>query len=505
MKILTSGEIKRLEAKAGEQGVSMQQLMRNAGLAAAQHVSELAELSSSSPAAVAVLCGRGNNGGDGFVCAMKLWDDGFDVIVVLADGEPSSPLAVLEYRKLLGKVRVVDFAKKSVAAEVVLRQADVIVDAIFGFGFKGELKGKEQEIVKICNKLGARKLSIDLPSGVECDTARVSGLAFRAEKTVTFSALKPACVSFPAAGFCGEVVVEDVGVPSSVMESAESKLHAADGEYVRGKLPFFLPDAHKGTRGTLVMVCGSYGMIGAAVMAAKAALRSGVGLLNMVVEEKVYPLIAAAVPEAVFTILKLEDSRSYAELRRVLERADACVVGCGLGKTAKELCSAVIDCCEVPLVIDADGLNYLAENKAKLRDIKCPVLLTPHPGEMARLTGFEVAAIQKDRLNTAREYARENKVNLLLKGAGTIVTNGEESSVNTNGNPGMAKGGSGDVLSGIIGAFAAQGMELMTAGVAGAYVHGLAGDMCAAMLTERAMQPTDMIEMLPEVFVRKKM
>ncbi len=498
MRILKSEAIKRLESRAADSGIGMQQLMRNAGAKLAQHVKEIAE----APSAVAILCGRGNNGGDGFVCAMDLWDDGYDVIVILSEGEPKAGLALMEYRRLLGKVRVVDFEAKTDAAEIILRQADVIIDAMFGIGFSGKLSGNSLKIAEICNTLGAKKISADIPSGTECDTAKVNGVAFKADTTITFTVHKPATVSYPARAFCGEVIVEDVGIPEKLIDSAQSRIMLTDSEHVKAKLPRLEDDTHKGKRGKLTMLCGSYGMAGALIMSARAALRSGVGLLNIVTDRRTYPLVAAAVPEAVFTVLDFDDSRSYAKLRLLIEGSTACLMGCALGKELSEkICGAVIDCCEVPLIVDADALNYLALHREKIREIKCPAVFTPHLGEMSRLTDKTAEELQADRINAAESYAYDNKVVLVLKGAGTIIADRSETAVNPTGNAGMAKGGSGDVLAGIIASLAAQGMKSFDAAAVGAYIHGAAGDICAEWLSQRSMLPTDIIERLPSVFL----
>ncbi len=497
MKILKSNDIKKLEARAE---IGLQRLMRNAGAAVAYYAKKLAE----APSAVAVICGRGNNGGDGFVCALSLWDDGYDVIVILAEGEPKSDLAVIEYRKLFGKVRVADFAARPEAAEVVLRQADVIIDAMYGIGFSGRLSGNSLKITELCNSLSSKKIAVDIPSGAECDTAKVGNTAFTADKTITFTAHKPATASYPAHGFCGEVVVENIGISEAEIAAIDSRIMLTDRGFIKRKLPALKPDSHKGTRGKLTMLCGSYGMAGALIMSAKAALRSGVGYLNIVTDRRTYPLVAAAVPEAVFTVLDFDDSRSYAKLRLLIESSTACLMGCGLGEDlAEKVCGAVIDCCEVPLVIDADGLNFISRHKEKIRELKCSAVFTPHPGEMERLSGKETAEIQTTRLSVAEAYAHENKVVLALKGAGTVVTTGGKTALNPTGNAGLARAGSGDVLAGIIASLAAQGMEAFDAAAAGVYIHGAAADICAEWFSQRSMLPTDILEALPEVFLNE--
>lgn len=499
MKILKSDEIRRIELAAEESGLSMKYLMRAAGLSVAQQIEDM----TSPPSAIAVLCGRGNNAGDGFVCALKLWEDGYDVIAILADGEPKTDLARHEYRRLLGKVRVVNYPEKPTAAETVIDQADIIIDALFGFGFSGTLSGSPLKLVELANQAKAKRLAIDLPTGVDCDSARVSEHAFKADYTVTFTALKPALVSYPAKGYCGEVFLRQVGVPDEFISEARSNIVCPELEDISALLPKLDPNSNKGSHGTLAIVCGSHGMTGACVMAARAALRSGVGLVNIVTEASTYPIIAAQVPEAVYTIVDYSVPHDIEKLKLTLEKADACLVGCGMGKALSEkICDIVFASCKAPIVIDADALNFLSRHKEKLHSLNANTVFTPHPGEISRLTGRAVDDIQSDRMGAAQSFARENGGILLLKGAASIIANGSQLVVNPTGNAGMAKGGNGDVLSGIIASLLAQGISPFEATIAGTYIHGMAGDICASQLSQRATLPTDIIDSLAEVFTR---
>ncbi len=277
-----------------------------------------------------------------------------------------------------------------------------------------------------------------------------------------------------------------------------------DENYIKEKLVKRPEDSNKGDFGKLLMICGSYGMIGAAIMAGRAALRSGVGLLNMVVDKKIYPQIAQALPEAVFTVIdvdKKEDSEE--KIADALSKATACVIGCGLSFSANFFMPVVIKHCKVPILIDADGLNYLCKNLDEFNDFLCPVCITPHPGEMSRLTGKSIAEIQDNREEIALEFAKKHGVYTLLKGHNTVIV-GEnlEMFINPTGNSGMAKGGSGDVLSGIISSFIAQGMSVFDSLCCGAYIHGLAGDKAAEKLSKQSMIATDIIDFLPEIFLR---
>lgn len=496
MKVFSSTEIKKLEQAAEQSGVPMESLMRMAGEALARHATEM--LREKKP--VVVLCGSGNNGGDGFICAAKLKAAGYPVTVLLLCGEPKTELAKRAYLKMPKGVKRCSAEDNLEEATRLLGFAALVVDAVFGFGFRGALKGFPLLLIRLANQLNCMRLAADLPSGVQCDTGSVDGEAFRADKTVTFTALKPALVSYPAKAFCGEVAISDVGIPRELQRQAKSRMFLPDEDDIRQLLPVFQTDSHKGDRGRLLMVCGSYGMAGACIMAARAALRTGVGLLDIAVDQTVYPIVAGQVPEAVFTLL---DGQKEQALCEALEKADAAVVGCGLGGQSELLLPIILRESKIPMLLDADALNAAALRGEDLSVYPFVGLVTPHPGEMARLSGLSIMKIQGERLRTARAYAKKSKAVTLLKGAATIIAAPDgQAAVNPTGNEGMAKGGSGDVLSGIIGAFMAQKVAPFEAAVSGAFLHGMAGDLCAGRFTKRAMLGGDLPDMLPEVFRR---
>lgn len=259
-------------------------------------------------------------------------------------------------------------------------------------------------------------------------------------------------------------------------------------------------DSNKGTFGRLLCICGSYGMAGAAMFCAGAALRCGAGLVDAALPESIYPVVAARLPEAIYTIYNEDD---FSPVLRSLQKADACVLGCGLTRQHPEFVLRVLRECRVPLVLDADGLNCIAADPDVLDSLDCPAVLTPHPGEMARLQGTTVHQVQVDREGTARRFAVRHHVCLVLKGSGTVVASPEGKVLrNPTGNPGMARGGSGDVLAGMIGAFLAQGIAPVLAACAAVYLHGLAGDQCAQRLSQQAMLPRDILQELPKIFLQ---
>lgn len=500
MKIFCKEEMQRLEKTVGEAGVTMAQLLDGAGKALAREIEK--RLRPLAGRRVTLLCGSGNNGGDGFVCANQLQADGARCTVLLLQGPPKTELSAAAFSGLSPEIEVLDVQQED-AAQAALTQADCIVDCLFGFGFRGELPEEAARWLSRANRMDCLKISADLPSGAECDSARVAEQAFQADCTVAFTAKKPAHCSYPAKEFCGQVVTVQVGVPAVFLEAAEPKLFQTDRAFVQGVLPALPPQCNKGDRGRLLLVCGSYGMAGACIMAARAALRCGVGLLQLAVDKKLYPILAQAVPEAVFTVLDPESGRreSDEKLCAALEKSSACLIGCGLGDLSELLAPAVFSHGAAPMVADADALNFLSRHPGVLEDVEAPLILTPHPGEMARLCGDEVREIQADRLTAARMKARETGAVVALKGAATVIAAPDgRCALNPTGNPGMAKGGSGDVLAGVVASLLAQGVPPFEAAAAGAYLHGLAGDLAAKRLTRRAMLPTDLVETLPEVF-----
>ena len=495
LKILTAAEIRGLEECAVESGVSMEKLMENAGTACAEFILEKKDVEGKK---AVILCGKGNNGGDGFVIARVLAKAGAAVTVVLMQGAPATELSKQAYDKLHRGISII-LPKDAFEA---VDQADLIVDAVFGFGFTGRLPHYMNKLFETANSAKAMRVAVDIPSGAVCDTGAVEGVCFRADWTVTFTAMKPASVVYPAAAYCGRTVVRQVGIRPEHLEMLPAVMHTVR---MKSLMPLFSkrdPEGHKGDYGRLLMICGSIGMAGACIMAAKAALRSGVGLLNVAVPHALYPILAPALPEAVFTLYDTDESMEQ-RIGEVLALADACVVGCGLGTApyAKRLVHTVLKQASCPLVLDADALNILSEAPEKLLEAKKPVIITPHPGEMSRLTGKKVWEIREDRIGTAKYFASKYKVYTVLKGAGTVTASPDgEVRINTTGNPGMAKGGSGDVLAGMVGSLLAQGKEAFTAAFAAVCLHGAAGDRCADRLSQHAMLPTDLIEALPAVF-----
>lgn len=504
MKIFTKQEIRALEDTGAQAGIPLSQMMEQAGRALASAIED--RLRPLKGRAIALLCGSGNNGGDGFVCARVLAEKGARCTVLLTQGEPQTDLARAAFIQMPETVTPLCAQHQRQESEEALSAAACVVDCIFGFGFHGTLSGDPAHFLALSNSLPCLRVAADLPSGTECDSAKASENTFQAHVTVAFSGKKPAHVSYPARAFCGDVLVAPVGIPPHLTEAAPASLLELD---TASLLPFLPPkgaQANKRDFGRLLLVCGSFGMAGACIMAARGALRCGVGLLHIAIDARAYPIVASAVPEAIFTLLDFSSPTWQEELTPALEACTACAIGSGLGASADFLCPPVFSYFahqSKPLLLDADALNYCARHPDTLNQLNAPLVTTPHPGEMARLLGLTAAQVQQERLPLAQRFAAQTGAVTVLKGAGTIIAGESQTALNPTGNWGMAKGGSGDVLAGIIGAFLAQEIPPFAAAALGVYLHGLAGDLCRERFTAPAMLPTDLPEMLP--YAWKKM
>lgn len=507
MPVVECNEMRDIEKRAVENGCTYIGLMEKAG----GSVAKLAEkiISEKNINNIAVLCGKGNNGGDGFVIA-RLLSDKCNISVILADGQPKTDDAKTNFNLIPENVKIIEYTSKNNNYIDVIKNSDMIIDAIYGIGFKGELNSEMKAIIDICNENeNAVKIAVDLPSGIVCDSGEIINGCFNADYTVTFTALKPLHILYPSMDYCGKIIVENVDIPEAVLSESKYIMQKTD-EYIKmNPLKKQKKSAHKGSNGTLFALCGSYGMAGAAVLSGGAALRTGAGLVKMAIPKSIYELVSSKLTEAVFMPLQQTDDGivSIEEFNKilydVLENSTALLVGCGLGMNDDlyELVSLLVENSTKPIVLDADGINSICMNIDILKRAKAPVILTPHPGEMARLIGSDTKAVQSDRYGTARDFAMEYGVTLVLKGANTLIATPKgDVYVNMTGNNGMARGGSGDVLAGMIASFLAQGMTAEKAAICGVYYHGLVGDLCADKYSARSMLPTDMISELKYIF-----
>ena len=502
MKVLSIDSMRKLEQAAVAGGLSYLRLMENAGSAAARVIRSTWAMEGRR---VTVLCGNGNNGGDGFVIARKLLDEGAAVTVVLMSGAPTTEQAREMLERLKGtEVNLCNPETEPFLAAEAVRSAGMLIDAVFGIGFHGALPDYMRHLFRLACGTAAPVVAVDIPSGLNADTGEADADVLPATLTVTFSALKPALIAAACAPQYGRVEVVSIGIDEELIDRYSHGQITVSYSMVQSHFTPRAADSHKGTYGHLLTVTGSDGMAGAARLCAEAALRCGVGLVTAALPRSIYPIFAAALPEAVCLPLDSADATAQMAVRIKQKAATAVVLGCGLGRTpaAEEMVWDVLTHGDTPLVLDADGINIAAQHIDRLKTIRRPLVLTPHPAEMARLIGGTVADVQSRRTAVAREFAEEYGVTLVLKGHETVIASPHRALLlNPTGNPGMATGGSGDVLAGMIGAFLAQGMEPWAAAMCAVYLHGAAGDRAAKRYSQHAMLPRDIIAALGESFL----
>lgn len=510
MRVVTCGQMKEAEQYAVERGVSALRLMENAGSAAARFIRENFTIEGKR---CAVLCGRGNNGGDGFVVARRLIESGALVTVILAAGSPKAPNAAEMFERLKGlPVTLLDYQYDSTRCTDALDKSSLIIDAVFGTGFSGQLTGQTAKLITAVNKYSDRNnapvIALDMPSGADAETGEVAGSCVRAEYTVTFAAPKTGQLTFPAAEYCGIVRAVNIGIPPDAFDKFIAPVELLEEDAVKSMLPKRAKDSNKGDYGKLYCLCGSLGMAGAAAMPVLSALRCGAGIVTAGVPKSIYSVVASKLNEALVYPLEETGSGSLAlsnlmRLTESSEKGSALLIGCGLSHNPEtvSLIRELVRSATCPVVLDADGINAFEGHIDILRESKAELILTPHPGEMARIIGRSIAEVQASRLRTAAEFAADAGVTLVLKGAYTVIA-GKTGSVwiNPTGNPGMARGGSGDILAGMVASFAAQGFTPESAACSAAYLHGLAGDRCAQRLSQYGMLPTDMLMEIPQIF-----
>ncbi len=456
---------------------------------------------------VGILCGKGNNGGDGLALARRLKIRGVPVRVALlapfsaVTGEAKVNLSIL--RKTDVEIRE-NAAARSLAD--IISWSDVLVDALLGVGLASPLRGAYARAVAMVNASGRPVVSVDIPTGIDADTGAVMGSAIKADLTVTMALLKRGLALYPGAEYCGTVRVADIGIPPEVIEQEKIAVRLLDRSSAWGAADRRKRDSHKGDYGHLMVVAGSPGKAGAAIMAARGALRAGVGLVSVATPNGLVPVVQSQLAEAMCvpaaeSIEGTLGAGSDEELLKAAEHMSAVALGPGLSTHFEtvQVVRHMVQRLKVPMVVDADGLNAFAGYTGILKKAKAPVILTPHPGEMGRLVSMSSSDVQKDRLGVASRFAMEHKVILVLKGAGTVVALPDgQMFINTTGNPGMATGGTGDALTGMIGGLLAQGHPAAQAACLGVYLHGLAGDLAAKEKGEASMIAGDLIEKIPE-------
>lgn len=509
MKVVTAAEMRRIDQTTIESiGIPGSVLMETAGTAIVDAIQQYYPDSQR----IGVFVGKGNNGGDGLVIARHLAHRGRDVRIFLTapksrfTGEARLNLQIAEN---LGLPMTEAPREPRILSGF---NCELLIDAVLGTGVRGVLRPPLAEVIHTLNALPIPILSVDIPSGLDADTGHPLGTCVRAGRTITIGLPKRGLLLQPGADLAGTLEIADIGFPKQVVAAQSIKVNWTAATHAAQWLPSRPPASHKGSYGRVLVVAGSTGMTGAAALASEAALRAGAGLVTLAIPEHLNPILEGLLPEAMTLPLPETDAGSLAvsgvsTLLTFAEKTGAVLaIGPGLSQHA-ETVSLVHELVRenrdqklgLPMVIDADGLNALAQNRAIIETLEGNAVLTPHPGEMARLTDTAVAALEQDRIRTAQEFATEHTVTLVLKGAPTLTaTANGDVWVNSTGNPGMGTGGMGDVLTGIIAGLIAQGCPHETAAALGVYLHGLAADRAAETLGMHGLIASDVLHAVPE-------
>ena len=484
-------------------------LMENAALQIVRHVEKFFADEPYRTKTVTIVAGKGNNAGDAFAVARHLIIKGYSTIIYcLFDraflmGDTSVNLEILyrlgaDVRPLYETQHLMEFKKD-------LSKAQLIVDGIFGTGFRGQVKGFPADVMEAINLSSVYVLSIDIASGIESASGRVTEGCIKADKTVTFELPKIGQLVFPGAAYTGELAVESISMPRESIDSVEVDTFLTDIQTVRAMLPKRGPDINKGSCGKAAIITGSQGMAGSGCLASKACLRTGSGLVYIGAPKSLLSIYQTVVPEAVGVGLTeyngVLGQNSIEGILTLIKKCDVAAIGPGLSTNEYiyYIISNIADKIDVPVVLDADALNAMARDTGLFSRFGNKVVITPHPGEMARLTGLDIDYIKENRFEVARKYAKLWGVTLVLKGARTIISDSSgKVHINPTGNSGMATAGSGDSLTGIITSLMGQGADSYDAAVAGVFLHGLAGDYAARHKGEYGLTAMDIVESIPE-------
>ncbi len=492
MKLVSTDEMRRLDHQTiQEGGIPGILLMEQAGKAVADVA--VAQVQDREYAKAVVLCGKGNNGGDGFVAARWLYNRGWQVRVLLVgaapeeiQGDAAAALAML--RQTGVNIYPVQSEDEVNLAEIACVKADLLIDALLGTGFKGELQGLMKQLCRVMNASGKKLVAVDVPSGVNADTGAVDDDAVRATTTVTMALAKTGFYLYPAEKHVGKLYVADIGMPAKLVQALPSHKYRLTETIVSRLLPLREVDAHKGDAGRVYLVAGSPGFLGAATLAVRGALRAGAGLVSLLTPLSSRDPLAVKLTEAMVHGLMermpgILGGGAVKEILHATEKADVVAIGPGLGtsESTREVIRNVLQQLDKPVVIDADALTALQGHTELLPEIQAPKVLTPHLGEMAALTGLSVEKLKANKVELAKKYAAQWKAIVVLKGAPTVIACPEgDVYLNTTGCNAMATGGSGDVLTGIIAGLAGQEITLREAVLCGVYLHGRAGQTAHA-------------------------
>ena len=517
MKVVTAAEMRQIDQDTIEGiGIPGIVLMETAGSAIVRTIQQHYPTCKR----IGILAGKGNNGGDGIVIARQLAHIGYDVHLFLVSpsdsftGEAAVNLQIAKNLKLWIEEILTDTTLETKESTVLnhITHCELLVDAIFGTGLRGEVREPIATIINTINTLRIPILAVDLPSGLDADTGNPLGTCVQADRTVTIGLPKRGLLVHPGAEFTGKLEVVDIGFPEQVVDAQNIKVHWTTATAASAWVPSRPLTSHKGTYGRVLGIAGSTGMTGAAALASKAALRAGAGLVTLATPKHLNPILEGLLPEVMTLPLPETDTGSLAVsgISTLLEFAEktksTLAIGPGLSQNPETVTlvhQLVRENQEqglgLRMVIDADGLNALAQATEPISLLGKETVLTPHPGEMARLTDTSVPILEADRISTAQRFANEHGVTLVFKGAPTVTgTSNGNVWINSTGNPGMATGGMGDVLTGVIAGLMAQGVSSSNAAALGVYVHGLAGDIVSERLGMHGLIASDVLEAVPE-------
>lgn len=493
MKLVTASQMTNLEQNAIQNyRIDGLLLMENAARSFCDALE--AEWGNVRNKSIAVFCGKGNNGGDGFAISRHLVNRGA-FVTVIADFDPAD--LKQDAKKNFDIISLMEIPVTPLS-EAENKQFDMVVDALLGTGFHGVATGKIATLIDAINKSGAQIAAVDIPSGANCSDGAVDGPCVRADLTVTFALPKPGHYLYPAKEFCGKVVTTDISIPKKIVDDFPSSTYTLDNTLAE-TLPARSDNAHKGSFGKVLVFAGSAGMSGAAIMTTTAVLKTGAGMVTAAVPEALCELFAIQFPEAMTLSLPTENTAAF--MLEKLNSQTVLLAGCGLGSAeeTQNTMRLLALGCQKPMVIDADGINALAGHIHIIENKPVPVVLTPHPLEFSRISGLSVDYIQKNRLQTARDFAEKFGVVLVLKGADTVVAHPDGNAyISPVSNSGLAKAGSGDVLAGVIAALIAQGAKPGDAANLGVYLHSQAGIIARQKLGAYSMTASDVLTVLPD-------
>ncbi len=506
MKAVTAVQMREIDrATIQDFNIPGLELMEKAGCALADAAAELLPASGYA----LVVAGKGNNGGDGFVAARHLLQRGFTAqVALLADAEELTGDAATNCQRAIELDIPIHQKPSDKQLAQLLGEADVVIDAILGTGLSGQVSGRFAEVLGMLAGHDGPIVAADIPSGVNADTGALLGDVPRAEITVTFGLAKQGLYLHPGRGYCGDIRVAEIGLAPPTIENPQLKTYVTELADVAAALPARAPDAHKGDCGRVLVVAGSTGLTGAAAMASLAAARTGAGLvtlaipaaLNTILETKCTEVMTAPLMDHGCGYLR---PRNTDEILGLATAAQTVIIGPGLGPqdATAEMVRNLVAQMQCPVVLDADGINAFAGHADLFAGCPGQLVITPHPGELSRLAGMSVGEIQTDRIAAARAWADELESVMVLKGAATVcAAPGGETWINATGNPGMASGGMGDILSGMIGALLAGGTKALPAAYAGVWMHGRAADIAAKQIGPRGYLATDLLQLIPAVY-----